>query len=34
MATGLTCVGDVFAGIMEGAGRLLIDGLKSDNRAT
>ncbi|UOA17038.1 citryl-CoA lyase [Sulfitobacter dubius] len=34
MATGLTCVGDVFAGTMEGDGRLLIDGLKSDYRAT
>ncbi|WPZ23964.1 citryl-CoA lyase (plasmid) [Sulfitobacter faviae] len=34
MATGLTCVGDVFAGTMEGAGRLLLDGLESVDRAT
>jgi len=31
IAAGLTCVGDVFAGTMEGCGRLLIDGLRSDD---
>lgn len=33
MASGLTCVGDVFAGTMEGCGRLLQEGLKSDDKA-
>lgn len=32
MATGLTCVGDVFAGTMEGSGRLLLEGLQSADR--
>ena len=33
MASGLACVGDVFAGTMEGCGRLLRDGLDSADRA-
>jgi citrate synthase len=32
MSAGLTCVGDVFAGTMEGCGRLLMDGLESADR--
>ncbi len=31
MTAGLTCVGDVFAGTMEGCGRLLQQGLASDD---
>lgn len=31
MSAGLTCVGDVFAGTMEGCGRLLNEGLRSDD---
>lgn len=33
ITSGLTCVGDVFAGTMEGCGRLLQAGLRSEDRA-
>lgn len=33
IASGLMCVGDVFAGTMEGCGRLLQEGLASSDRA-
>lgn len=33
IASGLMCVGEVFAGTMEGCGYLLLEGLKSDERA-
>jgi citrate synthase len=33
MAAGLTCVGDVFAGTMDGCGRLLAAGLQEDDKA-
>lgn len=33
IASGLMCVGDVFAGTMEGCGYLLLEGLKSEDRA-
>ncbi|MBS8224683.1 citryl-CoA lyase [Vannielia litorea] len=33
MSAGLTCVGDVFSGTMDGCGRLLEAGLKEEDRA-
>ena len=33
ISSGLNCVGDVFAGTMEGCGHLLLEGLASDNKA-
>lgn len=33
IASGLTCVGDVFAGTMEGCGRLLTEGLQAEDQS-